>query len=97
MIGASRSGDGEKLLFWEHMRIVREDDGNLAFWAISADQRPVRFGAVRVDQSEILFENPAHDYPQRIRYWHEQDMLKAEIALIDGTKAVQFLFARLGG
>ena len=69
MIGASRSGYGGKLGFWEHMRIVREADGRLAFWAISGDQKPVRFAAVRSDQKEIVFENPAHDYPQRIRYW----------------------------
>ena len=31
MIGASRSGDGAKLGFWEHMRIMREADGALAF------------------------------------------------------------------
>ncbi|MGB5019417.1 DUF6265 family protein [Sphingorhabdus sp.] len=97
MIGASRSGEGEMLEFWEHMRIERGPDGKLAFVAIAADQQPVRFGAVRAGQTEIIFENPDHDYPQRIRYWREGDILKAEISLLDGSKAVQFLFNRMGG
>jgi Domain of unknown function (DUF6265) len=97
MIGASRSGNGEKLLFWEHMRVVREDEGKLAFWAIAADQRPVRFGAVRAGESEIVFENPAHDYPQRIRYWREDRKLNAQISLMDGSKTVDFSFDMMGG
>ena len=68
MIGASRSGKGEKLQFWEQMRIVREADGKLAFCAISGDQKPVRFVATKVSAEAITFENPQHDYPRRIAY-----------------------------
>lgn len=96
MIGASRSGIGAKLGFWEHMRIVQEADGRLAFWAIAADQKPVRFGATQVSARSITFENPNHDYPQRIRYWRDDTMLKAEISLLDGSKAVQFGFDLMG-
>ena len=96
MIGASRSGYGEKLGFWEHMRIVREADGKLAFWAISGDQKPVRFAAGRSDQKEVVFENPAHDYPQRIRYWRMDRKLNAQISLLDGSKVVDFSFEMMG-
>jgi hypothetical protein len=96
MIGASRSGVGEKLQFWEHMRIVREADDRLAFWAIASDQKPVRFVAVKKTAEEIVFENPAHDYPQRIRYWREGKELKAQISLIDGSKANNFSFTMMG-
>lgn len=96
MIGASRSGKGEQLNFWEHMRIEREADGNLAFWAIAGDQKPVRFRMAMKTGSEILFENPEHDYPQRIHYWREGKELKAEISLMDGSKAVQFSFKMMG-
>jgi Domain of unknown function (DUF6265) len=97
MIGASRSGEGEKLQFWEHMRIVREADGKLAFWAIASDQKPVRFIATRKTAGEIVFENAAHDYPQRIRYWREGKELKAQISLIDGSKPVEFSFKMMDG
>jgi hypothetical protein len=96
MIGASRSGKGEKLQFWEHMRIEREADGKLAFWAIAGDQKPVRFVATQKTAEEIVFENPAHDYPQRIHYWREGRELKAEISLIDGSKPVAFSFKMMG-
>ena len=45
----------------------------------------------------IEFSNPAHDYPQRIRYWREGDTLHAEIALLDGSRAVQWSYAPMGG
>lgn len=96
MIGASRSGKGEALQFWEHMRIVRETDGTLAFWAISADQKPVRFIAKQNAADGIIFENADHDYPQRIRYWREGKLLKAQISLLDGSKPVDFQFRMMG-
>jgi hypothetical protein len=96
MIGASRSGEGEKLQFWEHMRIVCEADGRLAFWAIASDQIPVRFVVTQKTAKEIVFENPTHDYPQRIRYWREGKELKAQISLIDGSKPVEFSFELTG-
>jgi Domain of unknown function (DUF6265) len=92
MIGAGRSGKGEKLRFWEHMRIEREADGTVVFWAIAGNQKPVRFVAKEKTAEEIVFVNPDHDYPQRIHYWREGGQLKAEISLIDGSKATQFSF-----
>lgn len=95
MIGASRSGKGDKLVFWEHMRIAQEE-GGLVFTAIAGDQKPVRFVETRRLDNEITFENPAHDYPQRIHYWREGKDLKARISLVDGTKAVDFSFRMMG-
>lgn len=97
MIGASRSGKGEKLQFWEQMRIEREADGTVVFWAVANDQKPVRFVAKAKTDSEIVFENPTHDYPQRIHYWREGKELKAEISLMDGSQAAQFSLKAMGG
>lgn len=91
MIGASRSGKGEKLQFWEHMRIVKEGDG-LVFIAIAGDQKPVRFVEAQRSNREIIFENKEHDYPQRIHYWRDGKQLKARISLIDGSKPVDYGF-----
>ncbi len=96
MIGASRAGEGERLQFWEHMRIVREADGKLAFWAIAGKQQPVRFVEIKITTNEIIFENPAHDYPQRIRYWREGNELKAQTSLLDGSKPNDFSFKVMG-
>jgi hypothetical protein len=92
MLGFNRSGKDGETLFWEHMWIVKEDDGGVAFWAVSADEKPVRFELVVSMDKEVVFENPAHDYPQRIHYWREGKTLKAEISMMDGSKPVQFSF-----
>lgn len=96
MIGAGRSGKGEKLEFWEHMRIVRDANGNLSFWAIASDQKPVRFCATKNTAEQIVFENPQHDYPQRIHYWRAGKELKAQISMIDGSRSVNYSFKLMG-
>jgi hypothetical protein len=35
-----------------------------------------------IDESTVVFENPAHDYPQRVAYTRKGDSL---LAWIDGT------------
>lgn len=94
MIGGSRAGSGEALHFWEQMRIQKEDDGMLALWVTSGNQNPVRFVATMSGAERILFENTAHDYPQRIEYWREGSTLMAEISLLDGSNAKRFGFSR---
>lgn len=92
MLGSSRSGTADTLTFWEQMRIQKEDDGAVVLWATSADQKPVRFEAHMSGPSVVVFENPEHDYPQRIHYWREGKTLKAEISMMDGSKKVAFRF-----
>jgi hypothetical protein len=92
MLGSARSGTGEKLDFWEQMRIQKEDDGAVVLWVVSAGQKPVRFEATVSAENSIVFENPEHDYPQRIYYWREGKELKAEISLLDGSTVVRFSF-----
>ena len=56
----------------------------------------VAFVLVSQTAHEVVFANPAHDYPQRVRYWREGDLLKAEIALADGLRAMAFTYRRAG-
>jgi len=97
MIGASREGRGEALRTWESIRILRKDDGTLAYVPMPSGGAPVEFAMVRQDARSIEFANPAHDFPQRIRYWREGDRLNAEIAMIDGSRAIQWSYAPMGG
>ena len=57
---------------------------------------PVEFAWVGQDDRSIEFANPAHDFPQRIRYWREGNKLNAEIALIDGGRAIRWSYAPMG-
>jgi hypothetical protein len=93
MLGASREGRGETLRSWEAIRIQRQPDGTLAYIPVPSGGAPVVFAMVRQDEHSIEFANPAHDYPQRIRYWREGNALHAEISLIDGSRPNRWTYA----
>ena len=97
MIGASREGEGDTLRTWESIRILRTADGSLAYVPMPNGGAPVEFVLSGQGPRSIEFANPAHDFPQRIRYWREGDRLNAEIALIDGSRAIQWSYSPMGG
>lgn len=98
MIGSARLGKDEKLFSFESMRIGFDEAGKLAFWAFPQwAKSPSKFPMVKQSDTEITFENAEHDYPQRVRYWRDGKLLKAEISLIDGSKAMAFSFKPMGG
>lgn len=94
MMGHSRSGRGTELSMWEATQIMREADGTVTFWASPRGAARSPFPIVSRGAAEIVFANPAHDYPQRLRYWREGDTLHAEISLADGSKPYRFRFRR---
>ena len=96
MIGASRDGEGDSLRSWEAIRIVRTGDGSLAYVPMPDGGPPVEFPLSDQRAQMIEFANPGHDFPQRIRYWREGDTLNAEIAMIDGSRAVRWAYSPMG-
>lgn len=96
MIGAAREGKGEVLRIFEHTRIVRKPDGSLSYIAQPRGVPPSEFPLVASGPQMVEFANPAHDYPQRIRYWREGLLLKARISLIDGSKALEWSYQPMG-
>ena len=91
-----RTGRGEKLQSWEVMRIVRAADGSLAFHGAPEGGPATIFPAIAEGVRDISFANPAHDYPQRIRYWREGRLLMAETANMDGSRAQNWTYAPAG-
>lgn len=94
MLGSGRTGHGEQLRNWEVMQILTGKDGKLAFWGAPQGAERTAFALVTQTASEIVFANPAHDYPQRIRYWREGELLNAETALADGSKAMRWRYTQ---
>ncbi len=90
MIGAGRSGFGPEVENWEVMRIQRRADGAITYFAQQRGGAPVEFPMVTTSDDAIEFANPSHDYPQRIRYWRQGQLLMAEISRIDGSDAVRW-------
>jgi hypothetical protein len=80
----------------EAMRIT-VDGRRLVFHAEPPGQAATDFSAKAPEAAErgVTFINAAHDYPQRIRYWREGEMLMAEISLADGSKAVRWVYQRV--
>lgn len=68
MLGVSRTVKAGKTVAHEFMRIHALADGALAFTAKPSNQSEATFPVVRIGKQEIVFENKAHDFPQRIIY-----------------------------
>lgn len=77
-------------VFFEQMRI---DPGEApTFNAYPRGAGPSPFPAADLGPGAVTFANGDHDYPQKIRYWREGDMLRATISLLDGSQAGAFTF-----
>jgi len=73
-------------IVFENIRLVQETD-SLFYIPIVKNQNeglPVRFSAKTISETQLIFENPQHDFPQIISYTKiNTDSLTAEIS---GTK-----------
>ena len=78
MLSAGRTVQGEKLVEFE-MVVIREQDGRLAYESHPSGQPPAVFLSRTVADSEVVFENLQHDFPQRIGYKRDGDSLSAWI------------------
>ncbi len=92
MLGMGRSGFGPDVQVWESLRIEKGPDGRLGYVAQVKGGTLVRFPMATFSDAAIEFANPAHDYPQRIRYWREGQLLMAETAMLDGSRAERWNF-----
>ena len=94
MIGVGLAGKGDAVRHFEHMRIVTGADGQVAFHAMPRGGPAVVFPLVRHSDSEIIFENGGHDYPQRVAYRRDGDRIIATISLTDGSRANSWTYTR---
>ena len=82
MIGVSRTIRDGKATEYE-MVVLREEGERLAYEAHPSGQTPATFLSTRISGSELVFENPGHDFPQEVGYRREGDGL---VAWIRGTQ-----------
>lgn len=97
MLGSGRNGHGDTLRSWEGMQIEQAADGKLTFYGAPRGGTRVAFPATATGPRSVVFANPEHDYPQRIRYWREGNDLAAETSLADGSKAFRWRYKRQRG
>lgn len=97
MLGTSRTIRAGKTVAWEFLRIAQRADGGLDYISIPSGQNQTAFKLLRSAPQEVVFENPAHDFPQRIIYRVDGDQLQARIeGERDGSlKGVDFPMRRV--
>ena len=68
LFGVSRSVKDGKTVAYEFMQIRSNDAGEIEFIAKPSGQTGATFLMVSLTENEVVFENPTHDFPQRIIY-----------------------------
>ena len=71
-IGATLSKDN-KISSYEYMRIEAKDNGDLVFTAKPSDKNETSFTLTSSEEKSLVFENPQHDFPQRVIYRRKAD------------------------
>ncbi len=73
MIGASRTIRGNKTVDYEFLQIREIEPNVLAYIPQPQGRAPTVFRMSKQSDNETVFENPAHDFPQRIIYRRNSD------------------------
>ena len=83
MLGMSRTVKGGKTVAHEFLQIRESEPGKLAFIAMPSGQPTATFAALETSTNHVVFENLAHDFPQRVIYRRDGDAILN--ARIEGT------------
>lgn len=97
MLGMARTVIDGALREFEYVRIV-DVNGALIYHAEPSGQKPADFKAKSVSAEELVFEELAHDFPQRVRY--RRLSADSMVARVEGTlngkdRAVDFPYGRV--
>jgi len=66
--------------------------GQIAFIAHPSGQSEASFPLVRLSGQEAVFENPQHDFPQRVIYRRDGELLTGRIEGSEGGETKGFDF-----
>jgi len=78
LFGVSRTVSNGKTIEYEFL-LIREGAKGLEYVAKPSGQPEATFTSTKVTPNEVIFENPAHDFPKRIMYKRDSDSLTAAI------------------
>lgn len=94
MLGTSRTVSRGTMVAFEFLRIV-ERDGGLVYLAQPGGRPPTEFVLTEIGKTRAVFENPRHDFPQRIVYeLSDAGALSASIGFVNGGRPQRFEFTR---
>ena len=97
MLGTGRTIKAGKLVDFEFLRIVQDADGPAYISRPSGSKEDTTFKLIKSSAGEIVFENAAHDFPQRIMYKRNGEKMNARI---EGTangklKGIDFPYVKV--
>lgn len=98
MLGMSRTVRQGKTAEFEFMQLRQLPDGTLALMPQPSGRPATVFRLLSSGPREAVFENPAHDFPQRIAYARPEDsrLLASIEGLRNGTpRRIEFAFSRV--
>jgi hypothetical protein len=78
MVAANLSTFANGRKTFEFLRIA-ETSAGFSYFASPGGEPPTEFKLKEAGEKRVVFENAAHDFPQRILYWREGDALMARI------------------
>jgi hypothetical protein len=80
MLGMSRTIRQGRTVEFEFVELRYLPDGKLAYVAHPSGQQTAAFPLLRISDTEVVFENLEHDFPQRVAYVKEgESKLRARI------------------
>lgn len=83
MVSVNLSQRGERASF-EYLRIARRDGRLILFASPGGRHPPTEFALKELAADRVVFENLAHDFPQRVIYRRDGDRLLARIEGVVG-------------
>lgn len=94
MLGMSRTIKNGKTVAFEFLRIEQRD-GTLLYIAQPQGAPPTEFRLLSANDNELVFANPQHDFPKRIRYRRNPDgSVTARVEDESGKKGNDFTYLR---
>ena len=96
VVGTGRVVSGDRTLFFEWMFIASSGD-DVVLWAFPRGGEPVPFRLVEQHEGDVVFANPVHDFPKRMRYRIEEGgaVLFARVEGDDPADAEEFRWQRV--
>ena len=73
LVGMHKDSRGGRMVGHEFFRIIEVDTLGVCYFASPAGRAPTRFCASEWDTTRVVFENPSHDFPQRVSFWLDAD------------------------
>lgn len=94
LIGSSRTMKPTQTVFFEHLMVQTQPDGCLAYVAWPGGGTSTTFVWAGGEARSVVFENAVHDWPQRICYTREGDILTAVAEDLAQTRQLVLTLAR---